>query len=707
MNIKKFFAGLTALTMTVSMMSGCSGSPDNQNETKDYIASEHSETTAESTAESKTEETSAAEESSVLEGSIPADADEFKAYFSFESGFYDSPISLEIACPAYPDGKIYYTTDGSTPNESSQLYTGKIELKNRRSEPNVLAAQKGTSAGGDYIPRKNVDKANVIRAVVIMPDGSVSEISNGTFFIGQNREKKYGDVPVISLMTDMENLYDYEKGIYILGKTHDDWLAEDSGNKRLEAWQHEGNYSNRGREWERPVAFEYITADGSEGISQDLGVRIMGAASRNATQKSLRLTAREDYGLKAVNYELIPGNLRSDETGNVEKYKSFVLRNGGNDCDYAKIRDPLFHQLISDRRVETQQFTPCVVYLNGEYWGMYTLIEDYNDNYIENNYGIDNHNVVIIKCGELEEGEDADIELYNEMYDFITFNDMSVTENYAKASEMIDIGSYADYCAFNMYIYNQDSIFDGNNWRMWRVRTPNETSPAADGKWRMMVYDTDYSSGIYNGGGNYGEDNISSVIGGTVPDEAEEREPKYMFLSLFKNEDFRRELVISMCDIRNYDFDSEKAIAEMLELYNVYEKLVPATFERFGPEWLTWNTKEYYYQKINELATFIDGRYMKFPEIMQKAFGLGDIVQAEFKSTDGGSITVNNTAFENGEAVKGKYFTDYTIKVKAVPDASKAFKEWKCTGCEIIGGSTSTEIEVSFSGDFTIEAVFE
>ena len=118
-----------------------------------------------------------------------------------------------------------------------------------------------------------------------------------------------------------------------------------------------------------------------------------------------------------------------------------------------------------------------------------------------------------------------------------------------------------------------------------------------------------------------------------------------MFLSLLKNEDFRRELVLTMCDIRNYDFDSDKAITEMLELYNVYEKLVPATFERFGPEWLTWNTKEYYYQKINELATFLDGRYMKFPEVMQKAFDLGDIAQAEFKTSDGGSIVVNNTVF--------------------------------------------------------------
>ena len=706
MDKKKIIAGITAFSVIFGLLTSCSEpSAADVHEQKDYIASRTLNSNPD-TEQNDTVDTSPAE-SEALESTVSAEtATEFKAYFSCESGFYSSPIELEIACPAYPDSKIYYTTDGSTPTENSSLYTGKLTLEKKKSAPNVLSAQTGTSAGGDYIPKKNVYKANFIRAIVFNPDGSVSEISNCTYFIGMDREKKYGSVPVISIMTDMENLFDYETGIYVLGKTHDDWLAEDSGNKNLEAWQHEGNYSNRGRDWERPVAFEYITADGSDGISQDLGIRIMGAASRNATQKSLRLTAREDYGLKAVEYELIPNNLRSDKTGNVEKYKSFVLRNGGNDCDYAKIRDPLFHQLISDRRVETQQFTPCVVYLNGEYWGMYTLVEDYSDNYIENNYGIDNHNVVMIKCGEIEEGEDTDIALYDEMYDFIVSNDMSILDNYAQASELLDIGSYIDYCAFNMYIFNQDCIFDENNWRMWRVRTPNDSSAYTDGKWRMMVYDTDYSAGIYNGGNDYTNDNISPIINGDIPDEFEEKECEYIFRSLFRNDDFRREFVLTLCDIRNYDFNSEKAINEMLELYEVYGQLVPNTFERFGPHWLARNTEGYYYQKINELANFIDGRYMKFPEIMQKALGLENIAQAEIKATGGGRIAVNNTVLGIDEAVKGKYFTDYSITVEAVPDGSKTFKEWKCTGCEITD-VTSSIAEVSFSGDFTVEAIFE
>ena len=71
-------------------------------------------------------------------------------------------------------------------------------------------------------------------------------------------------------------------------------LTWDSGNKKLEGWQHEANYTQRGKEWERPVYCEYLSADGSVLFGQDMGIRIMGAASRNESQKSLRLTARED-----------------------------------------------------------------------------------------------------------------------------------------------------------------------------------------------------------------------------------------------------------------------------------------------------------------------------------------------------------------------------------------------------------------------------
>lgn len=627
--------------------------------------------------------------------------------FNYESGFYDKPIVLQMYCPE-KGAKIYYTTDGSVPDEKSTLYTAPITLKNRKSANNVLSAQTGTSAGGDYIPKKNVDKANVIRAVAIKPDGSKSEIVNGTYFVGIDREKKYGDVPVISIMTDKDNLFNYNTGIYVLGKTYDEWKAKQT--KHFESWEAVGNYSQKGKEWERPAVIQLIEPDGDVGFTQDMGIKIKGAASRGATQKSFTVTAREEYGKKSVKYELIPDNMRSDGSGEVEKYKSFVLRNGGNDCDFAKVRDPLLQKLVSSRRLDTMQSIPVVVYIDGEYWGMYTLAEEYSDNYIENNYGIDNNNVVIVKRGELDEGQDKDIELYNNMYDFIVGNDMSSDANYKRACEMLDMGSYADYCAFNLYIYNQDTIFDGNNWSMWRVRTPDKSSSYADGKWRMLVYDTDYSSGIYNDGANYKDDNISKVIGdGTVNADNGWRSPVEMFRSLYRNPDFKQELVTAMCDIRNVEFNSSSAINELSEMAEIYEKLVPPTFERFGPDWIArYNTAEYYHSKIDQLATFLDGRYRHFPEIMKKTMGLGDMANVEISLSEGSKsgIVINNSAPDMSGTFKGKYCTDYPITLTAVPAKGEKFVRWEYSGCSV-SNPNSAKVTVRFGKDLTIKAVFE
>ena len=633
--------------------------------------------------------------------------------FNYGSGFYAEDITLEMSCAS--DGvKIFYTLDGSVPDDTDLLYTGAITLTNKTNSPNTVSAQQGISAGSDYTPKGKVKKANVVRAVAYLPDGTKGEIRNGTFWVGIDRNEEYGSVPVISLMTEIDNLYDYETGIYTLGKTYDDWKAEQEG--PYEAWQAKGNYSNKGKEWERPVNMEYIEADGGT-FMQDLGFRIMGAASRNDTQKSLRLVARADYSLKAVEYPLIPSAQRSDGTGAVTKYKTFVLRNGGNDANFAKIRDPYIQKLVEGGRFETMASMPCVVYLNGEYWGMYTMAEDYSDNYIENNYGIDNHNVVTVKQGEIEEGNEEDIALYNDTFDFITSNDMTDEANYAKACEMIDMGSLVDYLALNLYIYNEDGIFEGHNWQMWRVREKGEDSPYADGRWRMMVYDNDYSSGIYNDGNNYTVDNISKAFQKaaeaepiTVDEETGEdvRNVAAMIHALYQNPTFKEDLVTAMSNMRNVYFEKEKAMALMKEMGDVYKKLVPPTFDRFGPDWLTWDTEKYYYDELYQFETFMDKRYLVFPGLMQEAMDLSKFANVTISSSDAakGTVSIDETVLDLSKEFTGRYFPDYTLTVTAEPADGASFKCWECTGAEI-SDPNATVADITFTGDFTLKAIFE
>ena len=196
-------------------------------------------------------------------------------------------------------------------------------------------------------------------------------------------------------------------------------------------------------------------------MEQNLGIRIMGKASRTYNQKSFRIYAREEYGEKNVNYPLIPGTVKENRSGEkMDKFRTFLLRNGGNDCDYVKLRDPFIQRIVKGKAVTTQESRPAVVFINGEYWGVYVIEEDYSDNFIQYNFDIDNKDVIMIKTGELEEGTDDDFKLYEELNELVT-SDLSDKENYDKLCETVDIQSFADYFSIIIYTANEDCITTG------------------------------------------------------------------------------------------------------------------------------------------------------------------------------------------------------------------------------------------------------
>lgn len=631
--------------------------------------------------------------------------------FSHDSGFYDSSQEITLTCNV-EGAQIYYTTDGSTPDKTSTLYQCPILITHKMYSENVLAAQTGISASNSYLPDFSVDKGTVLRAIAYLPDGTTTPLAHASYFIGLNQEK-YGNLPVISLITDFDNLFDYETGIYILGKSYEDWLAEDASRAALDGWQKYGNYSNHGREWERPVSVEYISSDGTAGFKQNMGIRIMGGASRNQAQKSLKLYARKDYGEKNLRYTLIPDNYNT-EGELIDKYKTFVLRVGGNDADFARLRDPYLQTLVKDARFETQQSTPCVAFINGEFWGLYTITEDYSDSHFENNYGIDKDNVILIKCGEAEEGdEETALHLFHDMYLFIVQNDMSIPEYYNAACELVDIESLIDYFAFELYIHNQDSIFENNNWRMWRVLTEDYATAYSDGKWRMAAYDSDFSTGIYNGAAAGDIDNISAII---TPSSDSERQnniehyvPLEMFRSLMKNDSFRHDLILALCDMRNIYFETKHAKQVLDEMAEPYLELMPDTFRRFGPDWIASGDPDTYYSgKIKELNSYLNKRYVSMPTILRKAFELNSPSKLSVSTEDAsaGSLMINGRAVSLNDRFDGMYFAETTVTITAVPAEGYRFAGWE-TKSDLISDTSAQTLTLQLSTPITLKALFE
>ncbi len=633
---------------------------------------------------------------------LPALADAPEIRFSHESGFYGFPQSLRVLS-SDKDAAIYYTLDGTTPDETDLRYDKEIYLDWATSLEDRLTKLGGANAAGDFIPEDDFPTGYVVRAVAINKAGERSEIINGTFFINVRREELYGDTPVMCLVLDPDSLFDYETGIYVLGKAYDEWAAQQSG--EIDPRAVTANFTQRGMDWEREVDVTYLPYD-EAGFTQTMGLRIKGSTSRTLSQKSLRLIARENYGSKNVQYEIFPDNVREEDGGGVSKYKSFTLRNGGEDCDYSRLRDPYISRLATGLGFETADTRPCVTFINGEYWGLYTLTEEYTDNYFQYHYGVDDENVIIVKCGELEEGKEEDMLLFEELYETICYKDMSVPRYYERAEKLLDMQSFADYCAVQLYISSLGGAFQHENWQMWRVREAEPAIEKADGRWRMMLYDTDVAADLFGDEMEPTVDNITPVLQGTYVGH----HPARLFNALMANEDFREMFIMACCDVRNQFFRDNRAYKVMAEMNVPYLKCVPDTFRRFGPDYYLWGPEKAYKNEAAQVDAFFYERFEAFMPILQNAFKLQEpcTVIIEVSDEGKGEVYLNGRSIPVDAGESCLYFPEYTLTVEAVPMEGRRFTGWTVTD----GSVNLTEVEeltaeLAFQEGFTLVANFE
>ena len=144
--------------------------------------------------------------------------------FSRISGFYQTDFKLKLY--SKENYLIYYTLDSTDPRSSptSKEFKDFILIYDRSSESNVYSSI-GTNdsspvsiATSRYnTPFYPVDKAMIVRAVAKNQKGNFSEVITKTYFVTTEDLYKYQDLTVLSLVTNPENLFDPDIGIYVTG----------------------------------------------------------------------------------------------------------------------------------------------------------------------------------------------------------------------------------------------------------------------------------------------------------------------------------------------------------------------------------------------------------------------------------------------------------------------------------------------------------
>lgn len=618
--------------------------------------------------------------------------------FSPEGGFQSAAITVTLTA----DGNtpIYYTLDCTEPKAcDSLLYTGPITIDSTT----VIRA---ITVNGDLMPGqpstqtyifpnrlhwlyRNLETGIVMDSLVyhnmlnsditveeanefLRNGGDISEITHDTVIyinphIVQEHPAQFS-LPVVSLTTAPVNLWDSITGIYVFGP-----------NATYEEPYYGANFHE---DWERPVHVELYWTDGSKRLDQDAGIKIAGAWSRSNEQKSFALHARSEYGKKYFETKLF------DEL-DITRFKSFTLRDSGNDCFVTHYRDALITHLVAANNIDIQAYQPVVVYLNGEYWGILNIREKLNEYYVENHYPHVDHDKVDILSGKgdgvtASEGTEDD---YNALMDFIKSNDLTTDANYQKVAAQIDVDEYIEYLVTEIYGGNDD--WPHNNVKMWK-------SQKNGGRWRWFLYDTDQSYHIWGRDEDQPEyDKLATCL--AEKGKNGDTWSNVMLINMVKNTTFRNELVNRFADRMNREFLPENVAHLVDSLYNNIKDEI-----RF--HWYIWGLDD---PTGDDIKEFAKSRPANMRKHLRKHFEVGDDVVLTLDNSDGkaGYIELNSLTLKKF-TWNGKYFTNVPVKLRAVARPGYKFVRWENTDSkETI--STSAGIALSMVTDASIKAIFE
>ena len=491
-------------------------------------------------------------------------------YFSHQAGMYNEAFKLSIT-PSYQNAQIYYTTDGSEPNNSNSKYSDSIlinSLEQKRNNISTIPTSKDWTA-----PRNNLTKGNIIKAVAYLGNQAISAVYTKSYFIWENG--KY-PVPVISITTDSAHLFSDETGIYVAGNNT--------------------NYRQKGRDWERAANFEFFSTNGELVHHQSIGVRTNGNKGRTTPQKSLLLYARDDYGDNRFRYAFFDNKKQTT-------FKRLILRSASsNDWKNTLFKNELAQKLSENLDFEHPASTAVIAFINGEYWGIHHLSERIDENYISDYRGA--NNIDFLSSNALvETGSNQD---YLALKSFILQNDLSEETNYNYVCSQINISNFIDYNCAELFFSNTD--WPNNNIKFWKKQE--------QGKWEWIFNDCDECM-------NYEYYNLlGDFVNRNNYNEDFPQWSTFLMHNLLKNEQFERDFRFRFDQLINTDFSNSKLLSQIEEMQNIYSPLV-------SEHSLRWNapaTLEDWNEAVQGLYSFAAIRPSIVKKQLQEYFKLPFVV---------------------------------------------------------------------------------
>ncbi|MBE5996633.1 MAG: hypothetical protein E7240_04655 [Lachnospiraceae bacterium] len=384
-----------------------------------------------------------------------------------------------------------------------------------------------------------IDKTTVIRAMSCMDGKLDSPVRTFSYIINENHT-----LPVLSLSVNESDLFDEETGIYV-----------------------EGNNNNYYQDWEKHANLTLFNENGTV-FNADCGLKMSGAESRRImVKKSMRVNFKAKYGTSVV---------KADIFGNgVTRFKSLVLR-GGEDMESAIFRTEAFATISKDLDIYVQSDQFCILYVNGRYWGIFSLLERFSPDYVAEHAGVPDYNARV-EHGKIEEDQEADSYVM-EVLNWMLEHDLSDPDNYRWVEERVDLMSLIDWTIMEAYSRNGDISYN--------VRYCYST----DGKLKITwaLFDLDWA--FHTAG-----DSFYAV--------ALDRQYAWFMQRLMENESFRQMFVDRLAELFKDTLKDEN----MLSIIDSYHDLLEPEVRRDRERWDYTNQSDYdmWERSVEQLRDFV------------------------------------------------------------------------------------------------------
>ena len=540
--------------------------------------------------------------------------------FSVTAGFYPGAQSVTITTPD-PNITIYYTTNGSDPTTSSAVYSGPINI----SSTTVLRAKCFSST----------------------PNIPASFIETNTYFINVTHT-----VPVVSICgNDVATLLagsqiEPEGSVEFFDRT---------GTMVTKAT---GDFNKHGNDsWAYPQrGIDFITRD-QYGYNYSLRTQLFATKSRDKFQRVIfKAGASDNYPFEGTPNSNYPGEL------------------GG-----AHIRDA-YVQVLSQTghlHLDERTYDACVLYVNGNYWGVYDTREKVDDkDFLDYYYDQDeqyhnspNYIQYLATWGgtNMEYGMPNAQPDWNTLKNYITSNNMAIPANFTYVTSQYNWKSLVDYFVLNSYIVNHDMLNWNTSW--WRGLDTNGSKT----KWRYSLWDMDATFNHYV---NY--TGIPSTGPSTDPCQIDNlpnpggQGHTQILNALMANPTFQQYYVSRYIDLSNTVFNCTNMIAVLDSLINIITPEMPGQIAKWGGSMAQWQ------QNVQDMRDFINDRCAAMSSGLTGCYNLTGPypLKVNVDPPNSGDAQINSIV-PPSYVYSGNYFGNIDILLAATANTGYMFDHWE------------------------------